>query len=164
MISKKISHFTHFSAALWYHGRLGLWSVPALSSLLSVSHSLACDPALARWKHRGSSVWLHIFLACKVMWVVVVKTHPAWYPQNLWGDMVSESQEVGAQSQTESRGGSRPGCLPFLSVGVGLEGKLLCTFALCTQSKMFYCKLFWAPLKLNVIDSTFLFLHKKHIM
>jgi hypothetical protein len=44
------------------------------------------------------------------------------------------------------------------------EGKLFCTFALCTQSKMFYCKLFWAPLKLSVIDSIFLFLHKKHIM
>jgi hypothetical protein len=43
------------------------------------------------------------------------------------------------------------------------EVKLLGTFALCTQSKMFYCKLFQAPLKLDMIDSTFLFLHKKNI-
>jgi hypothetical protein len=97
--------------------------VPALSSLLSVSHSLACDPALAWQKHRGSSDWLHIFLACKSMWVVEVKIHPAWHPQDFWGDMVSESQEVGAKSGTESRGGSWPGCLPSLSLEVGPRRK-----------------------------------------
>jgi hypothetical protein len=117
--TKKISHFMHFPAALWYHGWLGVWSVPASISLLSVSHSLACDPALAWWKHCGSSVWLHIFLACKAMWVVEVKTHPPWHPQDLWGYMVSESQEVAAQSGTEKRGGSQPGCLLSLSLGVG---------------------------------------------
>jgi hypothetical protein len=150
---KNISHFTYFPTALWYHGRLGFWSVPALSSLLSISHSLACDPALAWWKHRVSSVWLHIFLASKSMWVVEVKTHSSWHLQDHWGDMVSESQEVEAKSGTESREGS----------GWDQEGKLLCTFTLCTQSKMFYCKLFRAPLKLNVIDSNFLFLHNKCI-
>jgi hypothetical protein len=73
----------HFPAAVWYYGRLGFWPVPTLSSLLSMSHSLACDPALAWEKHCGSSVWLHIILACKAMWVVEVKTHTAWHPQDL---------------------------------------------------------------------------------
>jgi hypothetical protein len=119
MIWKKFSHFTHFPAALCYHGRLGFWSVPTLSSLLSVSHSLACNPALVWWKHCGFSVWLHNFLAFKTMFVVEVKTHPAWHPQEFWGSMVYENQEVGAQYGTESRGGSQLGCLPSLSLGVG---------------------------------------------
>jgi hypothetical protein len=96
------------------------------------------------------------------MWVVEVKTHPIWHPQDLWGDIASESRKMehnlGLREEEEASLGVCHLC------SWEHEGKQLCTFALCTQPKMFYWKLFWEPLKLNVIDSIFVFLYKKHIM